>query len=160
MSAAGVIEAVVKADGDLGMFALDGGPGVGAWWMRLVNPSAPKVIARLPFVERTDHPAGMAVFVIARPLADGGARQVVLEAVTLDRWRGDYPAALAEIGAEIIGNAANGMGLSLLIARPGEVAADSACNALAKAGAADAHTAEVGAHADRFNASDFQSHSA
>ena len=61
------------------MFALDGGPGAGAWWTRLAPPDAPKIIARLPFVERTDHPAGLPVFVISKPLVDGGAREVVLE---------------------------------------------------------------------------------
>jgi chorismate mutase len=154
MSAASVIDAVQTAPGDLGMFALDGGPGAGAWWMRLANPSAPKVIARLPFVERGDHPAGMPVFLIARPLADGGARQVVLEAATLDRWRGGYPEALAQIGAEIIGNAADGMGLSLLIARPGHLRENAVRGALTGAGAADARTVEVGSHASRFDASD------
>ena len=73
--------------GDLGMFAVDGGPGAGAWWTKLAPPEAPKIIARLPFVERADHPAGMPVFVISKPLVDGTARDVVLESVTLDRWR-------------------------------------------------------------------------
>ena len=152
MSALGVMEAVRDADGDLGMFALDGGPGAGAWWMRLAPPAAPKVIARLPFVERADHPAGMPVFVIAKPLVDGGARQVVLEAATLDRWRGGYPRAIADIGGEIIGNAADGVGLSLLIARPGELADGAAGQALREAGAADVRTLEVGSHAGRFDA--------
>ena len=70
---------MARSDGDLGMFALDGGATAGPWWMRLTEPEAPKVIARLPFVERPDHPAGMPVYVIAKPLSDGGARQVVLE---------------------------------------------------------------------------------
>jgi chorismate mutase len=48
MSASGVIEAVAAAGGDVGMFAIDGGPGAGAWWMRLADAAAPKVIARLP----------------------------------------------------------------------------------------------------------------
>ena len=152
MSALGVMEAVRDADGDLGMFALDGGPGAGAWWMRLAPPAAPKVIARLPFVERADHPAGMPVFVIAKPLVDGGARQVVLEAATLDRWRGGYPRTIADIGGEIIGNAADGVGLSLLIARPGELADGAAGQALREAGAADVRTLEVGSHAGRFDA--------
>src|ERR1700735_5266978 len=119
-SAGGVIDAVARGLGDLGMFALDGGVGAGAWWTRLCPLVAPKIIARLPFVERPDHPAGMPVFVIAKPLADGGARDIVLEAASLDRWRGGYPQAIAELGGEIIGNAADGMGLSLLIARPGK----------------------------------------
>ena len=150
IGAGSVIDAVNSASGDLGMFALDGGPAAGAWWMRLTGPKAPKVIARLPFVERPDHPAGMPVFVIAKPLADGGARDVVLEAVTLDRWLGGYHECLGEIGAEIIGNAALGVGLSLLVARPGASAADAVARALAKAGAADVKTMEIGAHAARF----------
>lgn len=153
MSAAGVMEAVRAADGDLGMFALDGGPGAGAWWLRLAPRDAPKVIARLPFVERPDHPAGMPVFVISKPLPDGGARDIVLEAVTLDRWRGAYPQAIAEIGGEIIGNAAEGVGLSLLIARPGELPEGAAAIALRSVGAADVRSVEVGAHASRFDAS-------
>src|SRR5580700_8526737 len=89
-----VIRAVAGSVGDLGMFAVDGGPGAGAWWTNLASPDAPKIIARLPFVERADHPAGMPVFVISKPLVDGTARDVVLESVTLDRWRPDIPHAL------------------------------------------------------------------
>ena len=74
-----VIQAVSDSVGDLGMFAVDGGPGAGAWWTKLAPPDAPKIIARLPFVERADHPAGMPVFVISKPLVDGMARDVVLE---------------------------------------------------------------------------------
>ena len=149
--AAGVIDAVAKAAGDLGLFALDGGAAAGAWWTRLIPATAPKIIARLPLVERPDHPAGMPAFVLAKPLADGAARDVVIEAATLDRWRGDYPAALAELGAEIIGNAADGMGLSLLIARPGSTAAETLAGVLRRAGAGDLRLAEVGAHAARFD---------
>ncbi len=153
MSANGVIGAVAAATGDLGMFALDGGPGAGAWWMRLTRADAPKIIARLPFVERPDHPAGMPIFVIAKPLADGAARDVVLEAVTLDRWRGDYPQAIGALGGEIVGNAANGMGLSLLIARPGGLGEGAGGLALRQAGATDVRSLEVGAHAARFDGS-------
>jgi chorismate mutase len=149
--AAGVIKAVAEAPGDLGMFALDGGAAAGAWWTKLIPSAAPKIIARLPLVERPDHPAGMPVFVIAKPLAEGAARDVVIEAASLDRWRGDYPAALAEVGAEIIGNAADGMGLSLLIARPGAAGAEAVRIALGRAGASDLRLIEVGAHAARFD---------
>jgi chorismate mutase len=156
MSASAVIAAVAAAGGDLGMLALDGGPGAGAWWMRLAAAGAPKVIARLPFVERSDHPAGMPVFVIAKPLPDGGARDVVLEAVTLDRWRGDYPEAIGAISGEIIGNAADGMGLSLLVARPGGLAEGAGGFALREAGAADVRSVEIGAHAARFDGSNLR----
>ena len=54
---------------------------------------------------------------------------------TLDRWRGEYPQAIAALGGEIVGNAADGMGLSLLVARPGglpEGAAGLACRGRAR----------------------------
>ena len=148
-----VIRTVGESVGDLGMFAVDGGPGVGAWWTRLAPREAPKIIARLPFVERPDHPAGLPVFVISKPLVDGTARDVVLESVTLDRWRPDIPHALREIGAEAVGSAADGMGLALLVARPGQIAAAAVSAALRSAGGADVRALEIGAHADRIDAS-------
>jgi hypothetical protein len=150
--AGAVIRAVGASGGDLGMFALDGGPGAGAWWTQLVPSEMPKVIARLPFVERADHPAGMPVFVISKPLADGTARDVVLESVTIDRWRADALVALRAIGAEMIGSAADGMGLSLLVARPERIAPNAVAAALRSAGGADVRSSEIGAHADRFDA--------
>jgi hypothetical protein len=153
VGAADVIRAVDESNGDLGMFALDGGPEAGAWWTRLAPPDAPKIIARLPFVERADHPAGLPVFVISRPLADGGAREVVLESVTLDRWRTEVPNALRKIGAEVLGSAASGTGLALLVARPGDRATEAVSEALRSIGGADVRASEVGAHADRFDAS-------
>jgi chorismate mutase len=148
--AAGVIESVARSAGDLGMFALDGGAAAGAWWMRLAEPDAPKVIARLPFIERPDHPAGLPVYVIAKPLSDGGARQVVLEAMWLDRWRADFGYALTAAGGETIGAAAYGSGFAVLVARPGDAAPDALSQALREAGARDVRTREIGAHAPRF----------
>jgi chorismate mutase len=150
--AAEVIRAVGHSVGDLGMFAVDGGPGAGAWWTKLAAPEAPKIIARLPFVERADHPAGMPVFVISKPLADGAARDVVLESITLDRWRPDIPHALRQVGAEAVGSAADGMGLALLVARPGAITPDAVSAALRSAGGADVRASEIGAHASRFDA--------
>jgi chorismate mutase len=147
---AGVIDSVRRGVGDLGMFALDGGAAAGAWWMRLADPEAPKVIARLPFVERPDHPAGLPVYVIAKPIADAAARQVVLEALWLDRWRPDFASALRAAGGEVIGDAAYGHGFSVLAARPGDAAPDALTRALRDAGARDVRSQEVGSHAPRF----------
>ncbi len=152
-TSADVIAAVAESSGDLGMFPLDGGPEAGAWWMRLAPPEAPKVIARLPVVERPDHPAGLPVFVISKPLAEGAARDVVLESITLDQWRPKLPTVLRGAGAEIVGSAADGMGLALLIARPGETTSQAVRAALRSAGGADVRSAEIGAHASRFDAS-------
>lgn len=153
LGAAEVIAAVARSSGDLGMFAVDGGPGAGAWWTQLAPPGAPKVIARLPFVERADHPAGMPMFVISKPLTDGGARDVVLESIALDRWRPDFPHGLRAIGAEIVASAADAMGLSLLVARPGPCGSDAVASTLRGAGEDEARCVEIGAHADRFDAS-------
>ena len=48
IGAGSVIDAVNSASGDLGMFALDGGPAAGAWWMRLTGlvPTRPRVGTR------------------------------------------------------------------------------------------------------------------
>jgi chorismate mutase len=151
--AADVIAEVAESSGDLGMFPVDGGPEAGAWWTRLAPAQAPKVIARLPFVERPDHPAGLPVFVISKPLAEGAAREVVLDSITLDQWRPRLPKALHDVGAEILGSAADGVGLALLVARPGELTSQAVRAALKSAGGADVRSVEIGAHASRFDAS-------
>ncbi len=147
---AGVIEAVANAPGDLGMFRIEAGASAGPWWTRLAAPQAPKVIARLPFVERPDHPAGMPVFVIARPLAEAAAREVLLFVVALDRWRDGIPAAIAGVGGEIIGNAGTAIGLSLLVAVPGDAGRDGLTAGACRAGGGDLRVAEAGSHAARY----------
>ena len=149
-SAADVIAAVAASGGDLGMLRLGAGAAAGAWWQGLCPPQAPKVIARLPFVERRDHPAGMPVFVIAQPLAEAAARDVVLHAASLERWRDGVPAAIGALGGEIAGNAADRIGLSLLLALPGDVGQKELRAALAGAGANPVSLVEVGSHAARF----------
>lgn len=148
MGAREVIEAVAASVGDLGMFAFerDRDP----WWTDLSAPAAPKIIARLPFVERPDHPAGMPVFVISKPLADGLAREIVLESVHIDRWRPEFATTLPGLGAEVVCSAGDPKGLALLVARPGALASDALSAALTSAGAADVRSVEVGAHAGRF----------
>ena len=86
-SAGAVIEAVAASRGDLGVFRLDQGASAGAWWRALAGEGRPKVIARLPFIERLDHPAGTPVFVISKPIADAAVRDVVLYAAQFERWR-------------------------------------------------------------------------
>src|ERR1700742_677983 len=68
--AAGVVEAVSESKGDLGLvpaFATAQGT---PWWTALEFESAPKIIARLPFVERAQHPAPLDVFVVSRAAPD------------------------------------------------------------------------------------------
>ena len=155
--AAGVIDAVARSSGDLGMFRIDGGVTAGPWWTRLSDPAAPKIIARLPFVERPDHPAGMPVFVIAKPLADAAAREIVLYCLHLERWRDGLPAAFAKTGGDIIGNAADETGLSLLVAMPVKAGIDGVNAALVEAQAIASRISEVGSHAARYS---FNGHAA
>jgi chorismate mutase len=153
-SAGDVIEAVANSNGDLGLAPVAGGAAAGPWWRGLVGPQAPKIIARLPFVERPDHPAGMPLFVIAQPLAEAAARDVVLYAVTLERWRDNLPSGLEALGAEILDNAADGFGLSLMIATVGDAGPEILRRALLAAGAAEPRIAEIGSHAARFDLAD------
>src|SRR5205807_7136737 len=76
MGAASVVAAVSESRGDLGLVPASIMAGVGAWWSALEFESAPKIIARLPFVDRADHPAGVPVFVVSRAAAEAMAKEV------------------------------------------------------------------------------------
>src|SRR5688572_12383999 len=117
--AAGVIEAVAASRGDLGIFRLDQGASAGAWWRALAGEGRPKVIARLPFIERADHPASTPVFVISKPLADAAMRDVVLYAAQFERWRPTARTALERLDGEVVASAGDANGLSVLFAVPG-----------------------------------------
>lgn len=59
-----VVAAVAASRGDLGLLPV--GEAATPWWTALEGPSAPKVIARLPFVARAGHPAGLPLLVVAK----------------------------------------------------------------------------------------------
>jgi chorismate mutase len=148
--AAQVIGAVAASAGDLGMFRADQGAQAGAWWTALAEPAAPKIIARLPFIERPNHPAGTPVYVIAKPLADAAARERVLISLDLERWRAGVPGALVGLGAAAISSAATENGLRLLVEAPGDLGAERLSDAIAGTGAPVLNANEVGSHAERF----------
>jgi chorismate mutase len=151
--AGAVIRAVAAARNDLGLLHAIGVSADGAWWRPLEAPGAPKIIARLPFVERADHPAGTPVFVIAHPLATP-TMEVALYGLALERWHDALPAALAAEGGSLVGNAASAYGLSLLAAVPGEDGAGRLSHALRSVGAPQTRLAFVGSHAARFGLDD------
>jgi chorismate mutase len=157
-----VIAAVERSNGDLGMVRVEGAAASGAWWRRLVDPQAPKIIARLPFVERPDHPAGLPLFVIAHPLAEAAVRDVVLYAATLGPWPRERRVSLIELGldglgAEILDCVNEASSLSVLIATTGDVLSlEVLREALVRAGGRDPRVAEIGSHAARFDASQAQ----
>jgi hypothetical protein len=128
---------------------MDQGASAGIWWQDLIGPDRPKIIARLPFIERPDHPAGTPVYCIAKPLADAAVREIVLYAARVERWSDAMRAELGRHLAEVSASAANGSHLSLLVAASGEVEQSVIRNALEPAGLVD--FAEIGSHAARFS---------
>ena len=147
-NARAVIAAVADSAGDLGIFRMDQGASAGIWWRDLIGQDAPKIIARLPFVERPGHPAGTPVYCIAKPLADAAVREIVLYAARVERWSEALREGLAQHLAEVSASAADGSHLSLLVAAAGEVDQSAIRAALAPAGLSD--FSEVGSHAARF----------
>ncbi len=148
--ATAVIAAVGVSRGDLGMFHIAQSAHLGAWWKGLEAENAPKIIARLPFAERADHPASLPVFVIARPQKEGLARETLIASLHAERWRRDADAALIALGAERIAGAGDAVGAKALIAHPVTVAPEAVRTALEQAGCAPMRYTEIGCHAARF----------
>ncbi|MBD8906357.1 chorismate mutase [Methylorubrum zatmanii] len=151
---AAVIEAVAGSRGDLGIFRL-GKDGAGAprpWWESLVGEGRPKVIARLPFIERPAHPAGTPVFVVANPLDDPAAaqRDWVLYAVRAPGFAPESERALHDLYGEVVARSEAAEGVSLLLAVPGGVGPRQLGEALARVEAGATILDEVGSHAARF----------
>lgn len=158
---AAVIEAVAASRGDLGIFRFESKgtngavrpPKGEAWWEGLIGEGRPKVIARLPFIERPTHPAGTPVFVVAKPLEDPTAaqRDWVLHAARTATWTAETERALQDLYGEVVGRAKpRGEGERLLIAVPGGVGPRQLREALDRAGAEVAALDETGSHAARF----------
>src|SRR5579864_7477230 len=93
MGAAAVVAAVSASKGDLGLVPAFAVPAAGAWWSAHEFDAAPKIIARLPFVERADHPAAL-----PDRAFDGAALLITLpKGVTLEA----ISAALVKAGATV-----------------------------------------------------------
>jgi hypothetical protein len=122
----------------------------GAWWNALEFESAPKIIARLPFVDRPDHPAPLNVFVVSRAAADAMVTEIETWSVRVAGWSANAARAAAAL-AEIIAvpdNAFDGGALLISVPAGGELANVKA--ALVKAGATVRSAALVGSHATRY----------
>jgi chorismate mutase len=156
--AARVIEAVARSGGDLGMVRAEGDLPGGPWWRGLAAPEAPKIIARLPFVERPDHPAGMPVFVISQPLAEAAARDAVIYDVAIARGVADFAQWFGAREPVILAQFKDESGLSLMVSAEGGV--DDLRETLVRAGAAGPRIAEIGSHAARFDLSEVQNQAA
>ena len=151
--AASVVAAVSDSRGDLGLVPAFGTAGTGAWWSALESNSAPKIIARLPFVERADHPAGVPVFVMSRAAADAMVRDVEVWSVRLAGWSTAAAEAAAPL-AEVIAVPDGGFdSAALLISLPQGGRIERVTDTLVKAGASVRTAALVGSHATRYRVS-------
>ncbi|GAB4071261.1 chorismate mutase [Ancylobacter sonchi] len=153
MGAGAVVSAVAGSRGDLGLVPAFAPPGAGPWWTALEGDSAPKIIARLPFVERADHPAGLPVFCIAHPVTEGAVTEVEVWSVRVAGWNAGAARALAPL-AETLAVPDRGLdGAALLISLPlaGAVGLDTVLGALRACGASVRSAALIGSHAGRYS---------
>jgi len=146
--AAGVVAAVSESRGDLGLVnALGGG---GAWWTALEFDSAPKIIARLPFVDRDNHPAGLPVFVISRVSADAMVPEVAVWSVRVSGWGPKAAKAVAHLADVIAVPDSAFDGAALLVSVPQGSDFERISEAVVNAGASIRSSALVGSHATRY----------
>jgi chorismate mutase len=151
-SAADVIKAVDSSKGDLGIFRLDQSSETGPWWRMLEGPETPKIIARLPFVDRTDHPAALPVYVISKPLAESAVREVIVASITVERWKPAAPEKLAQLGMRVIMTGGTHAALAVLTAHPETLTPDFIKATLADMGCGDVRYTEIGGHTTPFSA--------
>jgi chorismate mutase len=149
MGAASVVQAVSASKGDLGLVPAFAIAGAGPWWTALEFDTAPKIIARLPFVERADHPAGLPVFVISRVAADAMVTETEVWSVRVSGWSATFAEALAGLADAIAvpDRAFDGAALLVSVAGGG---IEAVAGALRGTGASIRSRALVGSHATRY----------
>ena len=150
MGAASVVAAVSESKGDLGLVPAFAVSSSGAWWSALEFDAAPKIIARLPFVERADHPAALPVFVISRVAPDAMVNEASVWSVRVSGWGAKTAQALSTM-ADFIAvpdNAFDGAALLVTVPEGNDIAAIN--RVFVNAGATVRSSALVGSHATRY----------
>jgi len=149
MGAASVVAAVTESKGDLGLVPAFAVAGAGPWWAALEFDTAPKIIARLPFVERADHPAALPVYVVSRAAADAMVTETEVWSMRVSGWRAASAGAVAAT-ADVIAvpdQAFDGAALLASVKR-GDI--ETVRKALIGIGASIRSAALVGSHATRY----------
>jgi chorismate mutase len=149
LCASSVVEAVSRSKGDLGLIPAFAIAGAGPWWAALEFDTAPKIIARLPFVERPHHPAAMPVFVVSRVAPDAIVTETEVWSLRVSGWNAasvNAVAALADVIA-VPDSAFDGAALLVSVERGG---IEAVAQALRKIGASIRSVALVGSHATRY----------
>ena len=141
--------AVAAAKGDLGLVPAFATAGAGPWWAALEFDAAPKIIARMPFVERPNHPAALPVFVVSRVAADAMVTETEVWSVRVSGWSAASVDRLAGLADAIAVPDRAFDGAALLISVP-QGGIDPATDALVGTGASIRSRALVGSHATRY----------
>jgi chorismate mutase len=153
IGASSVVEAVSESRGDLGLIPAFATAGAGPWWAALEFDSAPKIIARLPFVERANHPAAMPVLVISRVAADAMVTETEVWSLRVSGWSGTAVNAVAPL-ADVIALPDRAFDGAALLVSTEKGGIDPVAAALVKAGASIRSKALVGSHATRYTVAD------
>ena len=94
-NASAAVEAVAGSKGDLALVSATSSRT--PWWLALEAHGAPKIIARLPFVERADHPAALPVFVVSRVADSAMVTEVETWSVRVSGWNAEIARALSPL---------------------------------------------------------------
>jgi len=147
-SAQAAVEAVANSKGDLALVSAISGHT--PWWITLEPVGAPKIILRLPFLERADHPAALPVFAISRVASDALLTEVETWSIRVSGWNAQVSRAVSPL-ADVVAvpdTAFDSAALLVSIAPPSSLEQIRA--ALVAAGASVRSTALVGGHATRY----------
>ena len=150
VGAAGVVEAVSESKGDLGLVPAFATAHGGAWWTALDFASAPKIFARLRFVDRPDLPAPLNVFVVSRAAADAMVSEIETLSVWVAGWSAKAARAATALAESIAVPDSAFDGAALLVSVPAGGDLTSVREAIVKAGATVRSVALVGSHATRY----------
>jgi hypothetical protein len=145
IGASGVVAAIAASRGDIGL--VPAMTATGPWWAALEADDAPKIIARLPFVERADHPAALPVFGIARPNPDALVTDVECWSIRVSGWSHMVSRALDAEVLAVQDGAFDGAALLISVPQGG---IEAVMQALVNAGASVRAKALVGSHARRY----------
>src|ERR1700750_371471 len=147
-SAPAAVEAVAKSKGDLALVSATSSRT--PWWIALEADDAQKIIARLPFIERADHPAALPVFVVSRVADSAMVTEVETWSVRVSGWNAEIARPLSPLADVVAVPDTAFDGAALLMSITGTQGLDKITQALVAAGASVRSTALVGSHATRY----------
>ena len=98
----------------------------GAWWSGLVGAAAPRIFAKLPFIEVPGRPAALPAYVVGPPLNDASAPDVRVLSVKAAEGLAD---SIRAAGGQIVGEADDDLLVELPIAASLEDPGFSSANA-------------------------------